>query len=46
MRIVFLPEEQVLSAAYAKMTEFMKERSVRELWFVGCRPARWLAFSI
>jgi alanine-synthesizing transaminase len=26
MRIVFLPEEPVLSAAYAKMTEFMKER--------------------
>lgn len=26
MRIVFLPEEPVLSAAYEKMTEFMKER--------------------
>ncbi len=26
MRIVFLPQEPVLSAAYEKMTEFMKER--------------------
>jgi alanine-synthesizing transaminase len=26
MRIVFLPEEPVLSAAYEKIGEFMKER--------------------